>query len=159
MVMGFSTAFYLLQLEKMYRGVIDEDELIYPFEWKNFAFTSSFMSQYYILLGDFGDINLEDETSFANELCSKMLFFVTTLTTQILMLNMLIALMSQTFTDYLEREYQYEQKQRLSMIADYILIVDICCRGKKKRKHKRYVVVVTRVVDEEDDDDALDGEN
>ena len=105
MVMGFCTAFYLLQFDKMYRGVIDEDDLLYPFERENFAFTSSFMSQYYILLGDFENISLEDESSLANEICSKVLFMFTTLMTQILLLNMLIALMSQTFTDYLEREY------------------------------------------------------
>ena len=54
LMVGFGTAFYLLQIERIYRGAIDEEELLYPYDPSNFAFTQSIMNQYFILLGDFG---------------------------------------------------------------------------------------------------------
>ena len=64
-------------------------------------------------MGDFGGMQLEDRANFSNEFAAKFLFLFTTLTTQVVMLNMLIALMSQTFSDYTEREDEYQKTQRL----------------------------------------------
>ena len=164
-MVGFGSAFYLLQIERIYRGAIEEEQLLYPYDPSNQAFPQSIMTQYFILLGDFGALQLEDFDSKGNEVAAKILFIFTTVITQILILNMLIALMSETFADYTEKQEEYSQQSKMSMITDYIETIDfqrryICkCRRRKKAQKKRFLVVITRVVDDDDDDDGIDGEN
>lgn len=55
-ILGCGVAFYLLQIERIYRGAKDEDDLLYPFDPSNFSFTEAITHQYFILLGDFGAI-------------------------------------------------------------------------------------------------------
>ena len=92
---GFSTAFYMFQINRMYRDT-DEDGLLYPTEPGENVAVKSTIYQYYMMLGDFENINL-DSDSLNMEICITIFFIMSTFLVQVTILNMLIAIMARTF--------------------------------------------------------------
>lgn len=58
---------------------------------------SSFINQYFIVLGDFSGMNLNDSTSEEGEILTTICFSATAFLSQITILNMLVAIMGETF--------------------------------------------------------------
>ena len=59
-IMSFGTAVYLLQLNRIYSG-LGADELLYPYVPGDNLFYSAILNQYFITLGEFGGIVLNNE--------------------------------------------------------------------------------------------------
>ena len=93
---GFGTAFYILQLNRIYKGDT-EDDLVFSYRPGDYLFYSAFINQYFIVLGDFEGMQLNDENT-AGELFVTVFFVMTTFLSQITILNMLIAIMGDTFS-------------------------------------------------------------
>ena len=96
---GFSTAFYMFQMNRMYRGS-DEDGLLYPTESGENVAAKSMVYQYYMMLGDFENINLDSEGIYL-EITITLFFVLSTFLVQVTILNMLIAIMARTFDEHM----------------------------------------------------------
>ena len=75
-------------------------------------------------LGDFVD-TLEGYENHPQSLLVWILFLVTTFVTQITMLNMLIAIMGNTFDNVIERKSIYAIQMRLSILSDYKDVINL----------------------------------
>ena len=100
-------------------------------------FYTSMLQQYFTVLGAFEN-NLYD-TSSAGEILATSFFFLTTFLSQITILNMLIAIMGDTFSQHSEEQVVQSKRQKLLMLSEYIDIVEFYqvkafpCLVKKKR--------------------------
>lgn len=97
---ALGTSLYLLQVNRIYSWTSEED-LLLPFNSNDSLFYSTMLYQYYIALGDFGDMNLSEDSRLGQSLAT-ILFVVTTFLSQITILNMLIAIMGDTFGRHVE---------------------------------------------------------
>ena len=75
---GFSTAFYMFQINRMYRD-IDEDGLLYPTAPGENVAVKSIVYQYYAMLGDFSNINLDESENLYMEIIVTIFFVLATL--------------------------------------------------------------------------------
>ena len=75
-------------------------------------------------LGDFVD-TLDGYENHPQSLLVWILFLVTTFVTQITMLNMLIAIMGNTFDNVIERKSIYAIQMRLSILSDYKDVINL----------------------------------
>ena len=105
--MSFLAGFYMIQLNRI-EPPYSEDKLpIFAYtDTDGSIFWQGFISMYYLVLGDFGDINLKRSyTDYAESermwiqfenLLSHLYFLGATFITQIMIFNMLISIMSDT---------------------------------------------------------------
>ena len=75
-------------------------------------------------LGDFVD-TLEGYENHPQSLLVWIFFIVTTFVTQITMLNMLVAIMGNTFDNVIERKSIYAIQMRLSILSDYKDVINL----------------------------------
>ena len=99
---GFGTAFYILQCNRIYRGVSDED-LLFKYQPGDSLIYSAFLNQYFIVLGDFDGMELNDGNQ-AGEFVVTLFFIMATFLSLITILNMLIAIMGHTFGQHMEEQ-------------------------------------------------------
>ena len=74
------------------------------------------MNQYYLSLGEFDADNFKDHP---HKLLCFFFFIYATLFTQITMLNMLIAIMSDTFEMVTENKLSINRKNKLALMEEY----------------------------------------
>lgn len=170
----FGSGLYLIQINRMSPHV--QDSQIYNFdgETDKSLFFYSMFRQYFILLGDFGDMQLSRETDelsglpfvFANleNILAKLYFVGSTFFTQIVVLNMLIAIMSSTFDRHQTDLEANAKRQKLILQAEYSKLVHfykqvLCkCRRQKtfEKQPSRYLVLMTPKASNEQDEDNDD---
>jgi len=97
---GFGTAFLILQYNRIYQNP-EEEGLLFPHAKGELLLSSAMISQYFMMLGDFGGLNLNDSNSVADRALVTIFFIMTTFIVQVTILNMLIAIMSETFSEHM----------------------------------------------------------
>ena len=170
----FATGVYMVQLNRMHYAV-DESEYLFeydPADGLNML-VESVLYQYKVLLGDFGEGKIrrtyqDVESDWALIMQTEnvlVLFYFLGMTffTQITILNMLIAIMSDTFSRQTSNLNQLGKSQKLNMMAEYLKIVNFyrdklfkICRSKSSEHKSRYLFVVFPVENEDEDDDEID---
>ena len=151
-VVMFQSGIYMLQINRIVSSQKDADQqLIFPFEDDDglqSLWIASFINQYFLLLGDFGSVNifrssegLEDKGQVHFENFLVLFFFMlSTFFTQIMILNMLIAIMMTTYEKITGDYKRSDQRQKLQLQAEFIGVVGrmrflfqkICCCCKHK---------------------------
>ena len=144
---------------------------------------------YYVVLGDFGDVNLlrsyenfdESEARWIlfENILSVVYFVMATFITQITILNMLIAIMSVTHSNHNDNIDENSKAQRLLLLAEFnfpnniyrrlsekticwpfVFLCNCCNRHKKKQDESyNYLLVMSPREDDEEDDDDRVGSN
>jgi uncharacterized membrane protein len=107
------------------------------------SFTDSIIYVYRIILGDF---NVEEFGSVAVPLCYA-LFIICTIFNTIVMLNLLIAIISESFSNVKSNSTQASFKEMAAMIAEnaYIIPEDVKHNYADK---SRYILVITDLENE-----------
>ena len=82
------------------------------------------INQYMVSLGDFVD-TLDGYESHPQSLIVWIIFLVTTFVTQITMLNMLIAIMGNTFDNVIEKKSLYAIQMKLNILSEYRNIINM----------------------------------
>lgn len=86
----------------------------------NDPFLSAFFAQYMLALGEFGT----DSFSGGKDYWIVWLLFVgSTIMSQLVILNMLIAIMGDTFDFVFENQYQMKLKLKIELMNDYVYVV------------------------------------
>ena len=106
------------------------------------------INQYLLSLGDFVD-TLGGYEEHPQSVLVWLIFLVTTFVTQITMLNMLIAIMGNTFDNVIEKKSLHAIQTRLSILGEYKNIVN---RVKKDANQdlENFNYVVYPIVDEDE---------
>ena len=95
-----------------------------------------------LILGDFGSFNLANSTNYGEDMSywqmfeNKLItvfFVLSTFLTNIVILNMLIAIMSATFDKHKDEQRISKIKQRLFVQAEFVWLIEfyekiLCCR-------------------------------
>lgn len=103
-----------------------------------------FINQYLLLLGEFDLDNIDG----SNKLFAWILFFLATFLSQVLIFNMLIAIMGDTYAKVSEMKNQAALKEKINILCDYLRVV------KDTEERDSYLVVLTP---DEADEDGWDG--
>ena len=78
---------------------------------------------------------------------------LSTFIVQVTILNMLIAIMSETFADHMAEQDEQSKKQKLLLLSEYIEFVEFymnyCCRCLKKPNSLFVVIVTPKNADED----------
>jgi len=96
-----------------------EDSSLYQFHF-GIKFVDIFLNQYLLLLGEFDLDNFDAE----NKAFTWFVFFLATFLSQVLIFNMLIAIMGDTYAKVSEMKNQAALKEKISILCDYLRIVD-----------------------------------
>lgn len=83
-------------------------------------FVNTVMNQYMLSLGEFDTENFKDKS---DDIIIWLLFIATTFITQITFLNMLIAIMGDTFARVSEVKEQSALQERIKILSDYVIVV------------------------------------
>mmetsp|Transcript_22870 Transcript_22870/g.30478 ORF Transcript_22870/g.30478 Transcript_22870/m.30478 type:complete len:319 (+) Transcript_22870:261-1217(+) len=119
----FHSGFFLLGINRIASEDINEEPM-YPYDEDQAPLLgSSILNQYFLLLGDFGNMNLmrgygqysgsNSAWAFLENCIIIVLFVSSTFLSQIVTLNMLVAIMSSTFDRHSADLHQNEQRQKL----------------------------------------------
>ena len=84
------------------------------------SFIDGIMDQYMLGLGEFSTDQYGEE---ASDVIIWLVFIATTFITQITFLNMLIAIMGDTFARVSEVKDQSALSEKIKILADYVIIV------------------------------------
>ena len=109
------------------------------------------VNQYLLGLGEFG---LDSYENFPNRSVIWVYFLVATFLTQLTFLNMLIAIMGDTYARVTENKEQESLKERTAIYADFLWAIKL----DKTFNNKKYLYITTPVEDEEAEAEA-DSEN
>ena len=86
--------------------------------------TDGIFNQYMLSLGEFGDLTNIDSENLTLETWVIMIFFLmATFFTQITMLNMLIAIMSDSFDRSMENKKRFGIKTKLDILISYLSVL------------------------------------
>lgn len=121
----------------------EEYEIVVPvLTW--YRFTDALISQYMIGLG-----NIDYSAYLNNEALGLMWFYLilATIITQLVFMNILIAIISDTYERITERRVTYAMMQKTKLYADYIQSI----RKDKKMSKNAYLYVIRPVASNEDE--------
>lgn len=128
-----------------------EDDLVYAFDdYNGSLLVEGMFNQYILLLGDFENMTLERSSEnlpdpgwiwLENKLVA-IYFIGSTFFTQIVILNMLIAIMSATFERHNTDLDWNAKRQKLVLQAQFVLLVSfyrkyLCCLCSKANKEEK----------------------
>lgn len=129
----FGSGLYVIQINRMSPQMEEMQIYNYDSDTNSSLFAFSMFRQYFILLGDFGDMSLKRSTegltgeviAFAmiENLLAQIYFIGSTFFTQIVVLNMLIAIMSSTFDRHQSDLEANAKRQKLILQAEYSKLV------------------------------------
>lgn len=150
-VITFSNAIYTLnQIEIVIDGDEDNPQTDSTYlKAINEPFIDSFIHQYRLGLGDL--ITYEYSVHPAKYL-AWIYFLMATLFTQIMFLNMLIAIMGQTFGRVNEAKDRNQLKERTSIYADFLWMIELT----QELKDMRYLYVVRPIKEGEVETNQVD---
>lgn len=138
---SFGCAMYMLQLNNKKEG-----ESVMPNVFGHFLF-DSLWNQYMLSLGEFGMDGFDDHPQM---LLCYLIFIAATFLTQITFLNMLVALMSDTFERVIEQKALFALMTKLNFMSDYTSVI----KTNEKKHSKNYLFVVRSKLDAKDDEQA-----
>ena len=102
-----------------------------------------------LTLGEFTMDGFENHPDGTYMMICYGFFLFATFFSQIIILNMLIAIMGNTFSMVIERKAQYSMQTKLDIMADYCFISKIVKRIKRETKDtKKYLFIVKPTLDE-----------
>ena len=136
------SAMYMLQLNV---GFGDESDIIEP--TFDLSIIDATLNQYMLVLGEF---NMDGFKNHVNNGICYMIFLGSTFITQITFLNMLIAIMGDTFDRVISQRPTYSLKNKLKLMADMKSIINIMSRKKKEDETKVFLYVIQPVQDEDE---------
>ena len=127
----FANTFLIFDQSRRLQGRFDE-RIIEPVF--NIPWLDAFVRSYLVGLGEFGMDN------YAGEGGALIWFFflLATFITQLLFMNLLIAIMGDTFDRVQEVKVQAAAKEKISMITDFIWVLDL----QEQFGDAKYVVIV-----------------
>lgn len=138
-VAAFTNATYVLNLMKTDSG--EDSDLLWNTAF-GVDFFDSFLNQYLVGLGEF---NLDPYADSPAYILNYIYFILATLFTQIVFLNMLIAIMGETYGRVSEAHEKSEIMERTHLYADYLWAIKLT----KELEGKRYLYVVKPINDDE----------
>ena len=149
----FGNTMYMLQLNKD----SDSADIVNP-TFGHFM-VDSLYNQYLLSLGEFAMDGFDDHPEMA---LVYTFFTLATFFTQITFLNMLIAIMGDTFGRVIENKANFGLQTKLSIMGDYTAVIDKnnslkarCCKKKfleeEEQDNKNYLFVVKPKSDGDDD--------
>lgn len=112
----------------------------------NNTIMSSLLNSYLTGLGEFQYDNYSED----HEYFTWGAFILATFVIQLIFMNMLIAIMGETFSRISETQDQATMREVASMISSYFYLLDI----KEIYKHERYILWLTFDKPEDDEDEA-----
>ena len=143
----FANAVYVLNQMEPANKVDAPNEPIY-FKAFNEPFIDSFFYQYLLGLGDF---HMDNYTAHPANVLIYIYFILATLFTQIMFLNMLIAIMGETFGRVTEAKDRSALMERTHLYADFLWGITLT----KELQGKRYLYVVRPAHHEEEDQNSV----
>lgn len=152
-LMTFYAGLYMIQLNRIEPPYYDGKVAVFNPEGSNgYLFAHGILRMYYLVLGDFGDVNLI--RSFENfdtvgqieilieNLLAVLYFFCATFVTQITILNMMIGIMANTLESHTSNIDEATKRQRLMLQAEFTsqksscFYKKLCCCLKNINKRK-----------------------
>jgi hypothetical protein len=119
-----------------------EDGNVYVNEYLGIRPLDALISAYFMGLGEFA----YDGYSFGpNKFSAWSMFLLATFLTCVVFMNMLIAIMGETFGDVTAKAEQNGLKEQISLINDHIWLLDL----KKTFKNQKYLIIVRKTRSEE----------
>lgn len=110
-IFGFADTFFSLSKSTIF--VPKENFGDYPESAEYIdSFRASLQYSYQIVLGEFGDIDNYDPLTY-------LFFVLATILSMLILANMLIEIVGQTYGEVLERKYLYVFKERVMLIVDW----------------------------------------
>lgn len=127
----FSNTFLIFDQSRRLQGRYDERiiEEVFGIPW-----IDAFVRSYLVGLGEFGMENFSGEGGSL----IWIFFLLATFITQLLFMNLLIAIMGDTFDRVQEMKVQAAVKEKISMITDFIWVLDL----QEEFKDSKYCVIV-----------------
>ena len=114
----FANCLYILDL---YRAKEAPDLLLVETYFEGWDTINTLFNQYLLALGEFGMDNFKEGSP--NLVIVISLFIVATFLTQITILNMLIAIMGDTFGKVTEIKEQAGLKEKINILADFVWLI------------------------------------
>lgn len=119
-----------------------EESLLIIDHFPNAPIMNIFINQYLLALGEFDALDSYDGV---DQVACWVFFLMATFITQITFLNMLIAVMGDTYAKVTETKDQNALSEKVSIMADYVTVIN------DTEKHDRYLVL-TKPSDADDGD-------
>ena len=137
------SAMYMLQL-----NVVGGEEAAIITPIFNSFVVDSMINQYLLMLGEF---NLDGFSMHMNTAVCYALFILSTVITQITFLNMLIAIMGDTFDKVIDQRPTYSLKNKLMLMADMQSIITTASKANQEDKSKVFLYVIQPAQKNEDE--------
>jgi len=116
----FGNAIYAMNVN---RRAVEAGVALFEDRFENLGFLSAFLNQYLVALGDFDFENYSSE--YANNAWIVWILFVfATMFSQIIILNMLIAIMGDTLDKVFENKQQAILKLKVEVLRDFSIFIE-----------------------------------
>eukprot|EP00347_Sterkiella_histriomuscorum_P004690 403359477 len=142
-IIGFGLSFYILSNNNEQHELVNEDEANSKFIT---SFANSFMYSYRMSLGDF---QLDNFDSSTDNFLIWVLFVICSMTTTIILLNMLVAIMGESFSRVIEDSENQRVREHLQLIVENDFLLS---NRKKFFKDVKYLIEVkdeTQVINQD----------
>ena len=141
----------MLQLNRLEPPQYGKELVFDDDDWSGTLFGATFWNQYLLVLGEFGFMHFQSEHHhqdqnqlwlWTEDWLVTIYFLGTTFITQVVILNMLIAIMGNTFGKQIDDLEMKSKQQKLNLQAEYAGLVEIyddiftCCGRCAKKKKK-----------------------
>ena len=135
----FSVALFMIAIpiSIMNLGRTEDSELVLPF-FSNW-FIDGILNQYMLSLGEFGDIIDNSDGGTLEKELVMMFFLIGTFFTQITMLNMLIAIMGDSFDRAMDNKERYGIQTKLEILSSQASVLS---QSEKLSDEKHFMIVV-----------------
>lgn len=131
-MMAFISIFYVISCNQ-----IDNDELKdspYLKDYTGSRAINAVITVYFIMVGEF---YFDNYNKGPNSVLLWPLFLVCNFLMAVIFMNMIIAIMSSTYSEVSSTKLQSEMEQKIALISDYFNLIDI----KKIFNDKKYIIV------------------
>ena len=146
---------YMLQLNVTFGVESESDNLIEPIF--GLPIFDAPLNQYMLMLGEF---NMDGFRYHENKVSCYLIFLFSTFITQITFLNMLIAIMGDTFDRVISKKSLHSTKNKLELMTDMISVTKLISRKRNENEDKIYFYLIQPKNNYEDlneDDDNWQG--
>ena len=138
--MCFANAIYILNASRMQDSFGTE---LFDETFPSFAYVSAILNQYLVALGDWDTENYAISTtrSSTNSYLVWLLFVFTTFFSQIVIFNILIAIMGDTYDSVFANMEKAKLKLKIEVMSDYVFVV------RDEKQIKKFLFVATPTED------------
>ena len=146
--MCFANAIYILNANRMQDSFGNE---LYDETFPSFAYVSAILNQYLVALGDWDTEKYEISANHnsSNSYLVWILFLFTTFFSQIVIFNILIAIMGDTYDSVFANMERVKLKLKIEVISDYMFVV------RSEKQIKKFLFVVTPTEDKVETESSL----